>query len=127
MAALAAVDVDRVRQAVTSVAAAPAPDQVLDQTVREVAHLCGTRLAAMTMRVAGCDQLALVSVFGTGGVIAERPLPVARSLNGDVITSGRSFRSPDVWHDARAPVSDIARRNRVRSLLIVPLPARGAP
>lgn len=69
-------------------------------------------------------RAARVSVFGTGG--SSRPLPVARSLNGDVITSGRSFRSPDVCRDARLPVSDIAQRNRVRSLVIVPLPARGA-
>jgi len=125
-ASLTATDIERVRQAVTDVVAARGPDHVLGRVVREAAHLCGTPLAAITMRAGGRDRLDLISVFGTGGVIVEQPLPVAHSLNGDVITSGRSFRSSDVWRDVGVSVSDIARRNRVRSLLIAPLPIRGA-
>ncbi len=99
---------------------------MLGRVVREAAHLCGAPLAAMTMRAACRDRLALLSVFGTNGVIVEGPLPIGQSLNGDVIMSGRSFRSSDVWRDVPASISDIARRNRVRGLLIAPLPIRDA-
>jgi len=124
-ASLTGVDIDRIRQAVTAVAGAHGTDQVLSRVVREAAHLCGTPLAALTMRAGGRDQLDLVSVFGTGGVIVEGPLPIVGSLNGDVITSGCSFWSSDVRRDAKASISDIAQRNGVRSLLIAPFPVRG--
>jgi len=63
------------------------------------------------------NHLELRSVFGTGGLVAERRLPVRQSLNGTVITSARSFRSPDVWRDRRPVVREIARRNRTRGVV----------
>jgi hypothetical protein len=126
LALLTASDIEHLREAVADVAAMRRPEEVPARVVRHAAQLCGAPLAAMTMRAPGRDELGLVSVFGTGGRIVEGPLPVRGSLNGDVVTSGRSFRSVDVWRDAKASTGDIARRNRVRGLLIVPLPARGA-
>ena len=96
------------------------PDRVLSFVARVAARLCQTRLAAITMLNQRQHQLEVTAVFGTGGVITEKALPVDDSLNGMVLTGGRSFRSPDVWHDRRPIVRAIARRNRTRGVLIVP-------
>jgi GAF domain-containing protein len=98
--------------------------QVLSEVARGAARLCHAQLAAITVLTESRDQLALIDVFGTAGVIVEKVLPIAGSLNGTVLTSGRSFRSRDVLRDRRPIVRDIARRNRVRGVLIVPLQAR---
>jgi GAF domain-containing protein len=84
-------------------------------------------LAVVTKLAPSSDHLALLDVFGTGGRIVERTLPTGSSLNGTVVTSSRSFRSADVRGDARPIVRTIAERNRTRSVLIVPLAARGRP
>jgi DNA-binding CsgD family transcriptional regulator len=122
---LCATDVDLVRDAVAKVAATLEPSNVLSRVARGAADLCRTPLAAITMLTGGGDQLSLLDVFGTGGRIVERVLPVKCSINGTVVMSGRSFRSPDVWRDSRPITRAIAKRNRTRSVLIVPLAARG--
>jgi len=60
--------------------------------VRGAARLCGARLASIALLTERRDHLELRSVFGTGGVIAEKRLPVRQSLNGTVIASDRSFQ-----------------------------------
>ena len=100
------------------------PARLLAGVVGAAARLCGARLASISLLTEGRDHLELRSVFGTGGVIAEHRLPVRQSLNGTVITSARSFRSRDVWRDRRPVVREIARRNRTRGVLIVPLATR---
>ena len=100
------------------------PARLLAGVVGAAARLCGARLASISLLTEGRDHLELRSVFGTGGVIAEQRLPVRQSLNGTVITSARSFRSPNVWRDRRPVVREIARRNRTRGVLIVPLATR---
>jgi len=122
---LCATDVDLVRDAVAKVEAARETPRVLSQIAYGAASLCRTPLAAITMLTGGGDQLSLLDVFGTGGRIVEGALPVQSSLNGAVVMSGRSFHSPDVWLDSRPITRAIARRNKTRSVLIVPLAARG--
>ena len=112
-------------RAASSGALGPAgPARLLARVAGAAARLCGARLASIALLTEGRDHLELRSVFGTGGVIAEQRLPVRQSLNGTVITSARSFRSPDVWRDRRPVVREIARRNRTRGVLIVPLATR---
>jgi DNA-binding CsgD family transcriptional regulator/putative methionine-R-sulfoxide reductase with GAF domain len=123
-ASLTAADVLRVRDSLSSLTDRRGAEETLAGMARGAALLCRTPLASVAVLTSGRDHLEVRSVFGTGGVIVEKRLPVVRSLNGTVLTSGRSFRSTDVWRDQRAPVRDIARRNRVRGLLIVPLSAR---
>ena len=101
--------------------------RLADDVVRRAARLCHADLAVMMRLTPERDRLEVVAVFGTDGVIAGKAVPVAESLNGMVVTSGRSFRSADLWHDGRRIVRAIARRNRTRGLLIVPLPGWQGP
>src|SRR5437667_2770659 len=105
---MTAADVSLVRDIVSEVAAATQADRLLSCVTRGAARLCQTRLAAITMLTKSRDYLQLMDVVGTGGVIVEQALPVAGSLNGMVLASGRSFRSADVWHDPRPIVRAIA-------------------
>src|SRR5260370_27624626 len=124
MPPLGSADLVRVRAAASGALGPAGPARLLAGVVRAAARLCGARLAGISLLTEGRDDLELRSVFGTGGVIAEQRLPVRQSLNGRVITSARSFRSPDVWRDRRPVVREIARRNRTRGVLIVPLATR---
>ena len=122
---LCATDIDLVRDALAKVEAARETPRVLSQIASGAASLCRTPLAAITMLTGVGDRLSLLDVFGTGGRIVEGVLPVESSLNGAVVTSGRSFHSPDVWRDSRPIARAIAKRNNTRSVLIAPLAARG--
>lgn len=124
MSHLRAPDAALVKEAVSRIVAPTRSQTLLANVVRDAARLCDARLAAIALQSERPDQLELVDVFGTGGLIAEKRLPVPESLNGMAVTSERSFRSPDVWRDRRAVVRDIARRNKVRGVLIVPLVGR---
>jgi GAF domain-containing protein len=103
---------------------AAVPEKLLASVVRSAARLCGAPLSSVALPTPAGEHLEVLSVFGTGGLIVEKRLPLAESLNGMVLTSGHSFRSPDVWSDQRSVIRDIARRNRVRGVLIVPLVTR---
>src|SRR5437667_7469622 len=107
-ASMTAADISLVRDIVSEVAEGKGPDRLLSCVARGAARLCQTRLAAITMLTKSRDHLQLMDVVGTGGVIVERVLPVAGSLNGMVLASGRSFRSDDVWHDQRPILRTIA-------------------
>src|SRR5438094_2262545 len=125
MPPLGSADLVLVRAAASGALGLAGPARLLARVVGSAARLCGARLASITLLTEGHDHLELRSVFGTGGVIAEQQrLPVRQSLNGTVITSARSFRSPNVWRDRRPVVREIARRNRTRGVLIVPLATR---
>ncbi len=93
---------------------------ILARVVHGAADLCQAEVAVVTMRMPNPDRLVLLDVFGTGGVMAEKALPTGESLNGMVVTRGRTFRSGDVWRERRPIVRSIALRNRVRSLIIAP-------
>ena len=116
MPPLTGADLVLVREAASRALGSAEPARLLAGVVRSAAHLCGARLASIALLTERRDVLELRSVFGTGGVIAEKWLPVHQSLNGKVITSARSFRSSDVWRDRRSLVREIARRNRTRGV-----------
>ncbi len=109
---------------VCNVVAATAPEKLLASVARSAARLCGAPLASVALPSRSGDDLEVMSVFGTAGLIVEKRLPLAHSLNGMVLASGQSFRSPDVHGDRRGVVREIASRNRVRGLLIAPLTTR---
>ena len=117
MPPLAGADLVLVREAAAGALGPAGPARLLAGVVRGAARLCGARLASIALLTERRDHLELRSVFGTSGVIAEKRLPVRQSLNGTVITSARSFRSPDVWRDRRPVVREIARRNRTRGVV----------
>ena len=117
MPPLGSADLVLVRAAASGALGLAGPARLLARVVGAAARLCGARLASIVLLTEGRDHLELRSVFGTGGVIAEKRLPVRQSLNGTVITSARSFRSPDVWRDRRLVVREIARRNRTRGVV----------
>ena len=126
MPLLSSADFGLVRGAASRALGPAEPARLLAGVVRGAARLCGARLASVAMLTEGRDELELKSVFGTGGLIAEKRLPVGQSLNGTVTTTERSFRSPDVWGEQRPVVREIARRNKTRGVLIVPLATREA-
>src|SRR5207247_6898740 len=97
MPPLGSADLVLVRAAASGALGLAGPAPLRARVVGAAARLCGARLASIVLLTEGRDHLELRSVFGTGGVIAEQRLPVRQSLNGTVITSARSFRSPDVW------------------------------
>ena len=117
-------EADHLQELVGDLAAITRADGVLPSIARGAARLCQTSLAAISLLSKEGKQLELVSVVGTAGLISERILPVEGSLNGMVIDSGRIFRSSDVWHDPRRITRAIARRNKTRAVLIVPLAPR---
>src|SRR2546427_306546 len=123
---LGSADLVLVRDAASRALGPAEPARLLAGVVRGAARLCGARLASIALLTERRDHLELRSVFGTGGVIAEKRLRVRQSLNGMVIMSARSFRSPNVWSDRRPVVREIARRNKTRAVLIVPLVTREA-
>jgi GAF domain-containing protein len=127
MASSGGAEVERIRTAIARVVAAEGPHEAVAAVAREAAWLCHAPLAAVTALAPGGDHLALLDVFGTAGRLVERVLPATGSLNGRVIASGRSFQTADVRRDKRPIPCAIAERNGVRSVLIVPLPARGRP
>ena len=117
MPPLGSADLVLVRAAASGALGLAEPARLLARVVGAAARLCGARLASIALLTERRDDLELRGVFGTGGVIAEKRLPVRQSLNGTVITSARSFRSPDVWRDRRLVVREIARRNRTRGVV----------
>ena len=123
MPPLGSADLVLVREAASGALGPAGPARLLAGVVGPP-RVSAARLASISLLTEGRDHLELRGVFGTGGVIAEQRLPVRQSLNGTVITSARSFRSPDVWRDRRPVVREIARRNRTRGVLIVPLATR---
>ena len=92
MPPLGSADLVLVREAASRALGPAEPARLLAGVVRGAARLCGARLASIALLTERRDHLELRSVFGTGGVIAEKRLPVRQSLNGTVIASDRSFQ-----------------------------------
>jgi len=117
-------EVDHLQELVGDLAAIMRTDGLLPSIARAAARLCQTPLAAISLLSKDVQQLELVSVVGTAGLISEKMLPIEGSLNGMVIDSARPFYSADVWHDPRSITRAIALRNKTRAVLIVPLAPR---
>lgn len=117
-------EVDHLQEVVGDPATIMRADGLLPSIARAAARLCQTPLAAISLLSKDVQQLELVSVVGTAGLISEKMLPIEGSLNGMVIDSARPFYSADVWHDPRSITRAIARRNKTRAVLIVPLARR---
>jgi DNA-binding CsgD family transcriptional regulator len=96
-------------------------ERLLASIVQGAAHLCGTRMAAINLLREDRQELEVVSVYGAPGAIHGTRLPVAASLSGTVIASGRMLRCGDVWRLRDGVRAAFSRRNDVRGICIVPL------
>ncbi|TMA36702.1 MAG: GAF domain-containing protein [Deltaproteobacteria bacterium] len=96
-------------------------ERLLASIVQGAAHLCGARMAAISLLREDRQELEVVSVYGAPGAIHGTRLPVAVTFNGTVVTSGRALRCGDVRRLRDSARAAIARRNDVRGLCIVPL------
>src|SRR2546425_5592374 len=96
-------------------------ERLLTSIVQGAAHLCGARMAAISLLREDRQELEVVSVYGAPGAIHGTRLPVAASLSGTVITSGRTLRCGDAWRLRDGALAAFSRRNDVRGICIVPL------
>jgi DNA-binding CsgD family transcriptional regulator len=96
-------------------------ERLLGSIVQGAAHLCGTPMAAISLLREDGQELEVVSVYGAPGGIHGTRLPVAASLSGTVITSGRTLRCGDAWRLRDGARAAFSRRNDVRGICIVPL------
>jgi len=102
-------------------------ERLLTSIVQGAAHLCRTRMAAISLLREDRQELEVVSVYGAPGAIHGTRLPVAASLSGTVITSGRTLRCGDAWRLRDGARAAFSRRNDVRGICIVPLRGPEAP
>jgi DNA-binding CsgD family transcriptional regulator len=102
-------------------------DTVLASVARAAARLCHTPMALVTLLDDTGEQLEVVGVFGTPESVRGTCLPVAASLNGLVIASGRSVRSMNVLRDPRSVVQQIPLMSGARGVLFVPLRDQRGP
>ena len=124
---LSPADVLLVRDATARAGMPVASDELFVGIARDAARLSQTRLAAVSLLARRRDHLEVRGMLGPGSEIGGRRLTVTHSLNGHVLMSGRSFRSPDLSRDDRPEVRQIGRRYHVRGVLIAPLGDRGGP
>ena len=96
-------------------------ERLLASIVQGAAHLCGAQMTAISLLREDRQELEVVSVYGAPGAIHGTRLPVAASLSGTVIASGRTLRCGDVWRLRGNARAAFARRNDVRGLCVVPL------
>ena len=96
-------------------------DRLLASIVQGAAHLSGARMAVISLLGEDRRELEVVSVYGAPGAIHGTRLPVAASLSGTVIASGRTLRCADTWRLRDSARAAFARRNEVRGLCVVPL------
>lgn len=108
------------RQITAAIAVGAALDLLLARITRAAVRLCRSDVAMITLLTDGGDELELVSVFGTRAPVLGIRLPVAESLNGLVVTSGRSVRSTDVLYDPRPAVRAVRQMSGARGVLAVP-------
>jgi len=109
------------RQITAAIAAGTAPETLLAYITRAAALLCQSDMAVIALLTDNRDELELVGVFGTRAVAPGTRLPLTGSLNGHVITSGRSVRSTDALRDPRPAVRETPRLSGARGMLMVPL------
>ncbi len=102
-------------------------DRVLAAIVQGAAHLCGVQMAAVSLLREDRQQIEVVSVYGTPGGTHGTRLPVAASLSGSVIRSGRTLRCGDARRLRDSTRAAFAHRNEIRGLYIVPLRGPDGP
>jgi signal transduction histidine kinase/integral membrane sensor domain MASE1 len=99
-------------------------DHVLQQVAEAARALCGGDVVHIVLREAGTDALRLRLAVGSRlAADAEVVLTPSGGLGGEVVASGRPYRTPDVRQDPnllpdRLP---IVEQEGVRSSLIVPV------
>ena len=102
-------------------------DRVLAAIVQGAAHLCGVQMAAVSLLREDRQEIEVVSVYGTPGGTHGTRLPVAASLSGSVIRSGRTLRCGDARRLRDSTRAAFAHRNEIRGLYIVPLRGPDGP
>ena len=97
MPPLGSADLVLVREAASGALGPAGPERLLASVVRGAARLCRTRLASIALLTERSDHLELRSVFGTGGVIAEK------QVAGKLLMQARYIRIPFGPYPARRP------------------------
>ncbi len=115
------------RQISAAIATNASLDSVLGSVAQAAARVCRTPLAMVTLLSTSREELEVVAVFGTRAPLLGAHLPVAASLNGLVISSGRSVRSANVLRDPRPLVRQIPQISGARGVLFVPLRDQRGP
>ncbi len=96
-------------------------DLVLDLIVHAAAQLAGADMAAVSLLLAGGEELEVIRTFGTMAPIHGVRLDVAQSFQGLAAHLGKAVRTTDVLRDRRQKDRGVARLLGARGMLVVPL------
>jgi signal transduction histidine kinase len=97
-------------------------NRLLERIVQHAVRIMDARIVALTLLDAEKDELVTSAVAGASRAYASKPpLPVGRSLIGNVVLTKQPVIVEDVQKDPRYRFMDIAREEGLRSLLAVPL------
>jgi DNA-binding CsgD family transcriptional regulator len=115
------------RQISAAIAVGSELEGVLSSIARAAAHLCRAPMATIALLTDSPDVLEVVGTFGIRAPLRGVRIPVASSLNGLVIGTGRGVRSTDVLRDRRSVVREVPQMTGARGALAVPLRNREGP
>jgi len=97
-------------------------EEVLQRVVAHACRLMDARVASLLLIDKEAGTLRPAATYGASqAYLAQPDREVGSSLTGEVIRSGRPLFIPDVKKEIRYPVSDLARKEGLCSLLAVPL------
>ena len=98
-------------------------DDVLQRIVAHARRLMDARVSSILLL--DPEDASLLRPAATEGAseayLAQPAREVATSLTGEVVRTGRPLYAPDVRKETRSRVADLARREGLCSLLLVPL------
>ena len=113
-----------------AVSASLDPAVVLPRVLSEIRQIIPAESGYVTLLESDGETLRIVGDFGFDTPRTGERMPVGKSINGQIITSCRTFRIGDVWAD---PAWQVTWHNapaqiapRMRNLLGTPLIAAGA-
>ncbi|MFQ5667623.1 MAG: GAF domain-containing protein [Candidatus Binatia bacterium] len=109
------------RRIAAAIATGAELEMVLAIIVRAAACVLRSPMAAIALATNSSDELELVSAFGMNASVLRKRLPLAASLTGLAVSSGRSVRSSDILRDPRPVAREIPLMSGTRGVLIVPL------
>lgn len=107
-----------------SAAAGEKLENLVSSILQAAAHLCRARMAALSLHRA--DALEVVGAYGAPGGIHGTRLPLATSMHGVAVVTGRTFRCADARSAKEKWLRASAERNDVRGVCVVPVQAAGA-
>jgi signal transduction histidine kinase len=108
-----------------TVASTLALDKALNEIVERAAKLMDSKLCAVRLLSDDGESLILRAYYGTSAVYSDNPvISVRDSLIGKVILTGQPMQVADIKKETSYPLSELAEREGLFSLLAVPLKVR---